>query len=473
MPFAILIPAFSTPTHSRGNHVQTVHRRSRPRRQARPDSRRFQRSPGQGDRRHHQHQAYRGRAADDQVCSGKGGRSHSDVSSRPSRREGRCRNSVSRRWPPPSPACSGNRSSSCPIASARKSKPPAPQIKPGEVILLENLRFHIEEEGKASVTNADGTVTKLKASPEDVKAFRASLTRLADVYINDAFGTAHRDHSSMTGVQLPERAAGYLMNKELAAFSAVLESPQRPLLAILGGAKVADKIQLINNLLDKADQIIIGGGMAFTFKKVLSGMPIGNSLFDEEGAKLVPALMEKAREKGKEILLPVDFVIADKFDANANTGTPTMSMAFPKAGSGSTAVPNRPRSSPTRSSRPGRSSGTARPASSSSRSSKPARGRWPPRSSRRPRRVRSPSSAAAIRPPPPRSTAPTRRSRTVRPAAALRSSTSKARSCPASPPFPRSKCGGPGAAGAADQSSPAIQHRGIPCAKSLSPATGK
>jgi phosphoglycerate kinase len=192
------------------------------------------------------------------------------------------------------------------------------QIKPGEVVLLENLRFHIEEEGKASVTNADGTVSKLKASPDDVKAFRASLTRLADVYINDAFGTAHRDHSSMTGVQLPERASGYLMNKELAA---VLESPQRPLLAILGGAKVADKIQLINNLLDKADQIIIGGGMAFTFKKVLSGMPIGNSLFDEEGAKLVTGLMEKAREKGKEILLPVDFVIGDKFDANANTGT--------------------------------------------------------------------------------------------------------------------------------------------------------
>ncbi|QLQ25850.1 MAG: phosphoglycerate kinase [Dechloromonas sp.] len=194
------------------------------------------------------------------------------------------------------------------------------QIKPGEVILLENLRFHLEEEGKGTVTGADGTVTKIKANPEDVKAFRASLTRLADV-INDAFGTAHRDHSSMTGVQLPERAAGYLMNKELAAFSAVLESPQRPLLAILGGAKVADKIQLINNLLDKADQIIIGGGMAFTFKKVLSGMPIGNSLFDEEGAKLVPGLMEKAREKGKEILLPVDFIIGDKFDAGANTGS--------------------------------------------------------------------------------------------------------------------------------------------------------
>ncbi|MBE2260582.1 MAG: phosphoglycerate kinase [Rhodobacteraceae bacterium] len=195
------------------------------------------------------------------------------------------------------------------------------RIKPGEVILLENLRFHIEEEGKGTVEGPDGTVSKVKANPDDVKAFRASLTRLADVYVNDAFGTAHRDHSSMTGVQLPQRAAGYLMNKELAAFSAVLEAPQRPLLAILGGAKVADKIQLINNLLDKADQIIIGGGMAFTFKKVLSGMPIGNSLFDEEGAKLVPELMAKANDKGKQILLPTDFIIADKFDAAANTAT--------------------------------------------------------------------------------------------------------------------------------------------------------
>jgi phosphoglycerate kinase len=188
---------------------------------------------------------------------------------------------------------------------------------PGEVILLENLRFHIEEEGKVKLE--DGS--KLKAKDEDVKAFRASLTKLADVYINDAFGTAHRDHSSMTGVQLPQRACGYLMAKELNAFSAVLESPKRPLLAILGGAKVADKIQLINNLLDKADTIIIGGGMAFTFKKIISGMTIGNSLFDEEGAKLVPELMKKAADKGRKILLPVDFITADKFAPDAATGT--------------------------------------------------------------------------------------------------------------------------------------------------------
>jgi phosphoglycerate kinase len=187
------------------------------------------------------------------------------------------------------------------------------KAKPGDVILLENLRFHIEEEGKVKLE--DGT--KLKADPEKVKAFRASLTKLGDVYINDAFGTAHRDHSSMTGVQLPQRACGYLMKKELDAFGAVLDHPKRPLLAILGGAKVADKIQLINNLLDKADEIIIGGGMAFTFKKVLNNMAIGNSLYDAEGAKLVPELMKKAQEKGKKIILPVDYVCGDKFAADA------------------------------------------------------------------------------------------------------------------------------------------------------------
>jgi|GEM_PF-892795 len=126
-------------------------------------------------------------------------------------------------------------------------------IKPGEIILLENLRFHIEEEGKRKIKNADGTETKEKADKEAVKAFRASLTKLADVYVNDAFGTAHRDHSSMTGVELPQRAAGFLMNKELKAFDQVLNNPPRPFLAILGGSKVADKILLINNLLDKAE----------------------------------------------------------------------------------------------------------------------------------------------------------------------------------------------------------------------------
>ena len=189
------------------------------------------------------------------------------------------------------------------------------EAKPGDIILLENLRFHIEEEGKAK--DAEGN--KIKADKEAVAQFRASLTKLADVYVNDAFGTAHRDHSSMTGVALPQKAAGFLMNKELKAFDQVLNTPPRPFLAILGGAKVADKIQLINNLLDKADEIIIGGGMAFTFKKVLNNIEIGSSLFDEEGAKLVPELMEKAEKAGKKIILPVDYVAADKFAADAAT----------------------------------------------------------------------------------------------------------------------------------------------------------
>ena len=188
-------------------------------------------------------------------------------------------------------------------------------LKPGQVVLLENLRFHIEEEGK--VKNEDGTSTK--ADPAAIEAFRASLTKHGDVYCNDAFGTAHRAHSSVVGVNLPEKVAGFLMQKELDAFAAVLDNPKRPLLAILGGAKVADKIPLINNLLDKANEIIVGGGMAYTFLKTLNQMPIGESLFDPEGAKIVADLVAKAKERGVLIHLPVDFISADKFDPNANT----------------------------------------------------------------------------------------------------------------------------------------------------------
>src|SRR5436190_12066361 len=201
----------------------------------------------------------------------------------------------------------------------------AAALKPGEVILLENLRFHIEEEGK--VKREDGT--KETADPAKVAAFRASLTKLGDVYVNDAFGTAHRAHSSVVGVELPKKAAGFLMQKELEAFAAVLDNPQRPLLAILGGAKIADKIPLINNLLDKANEIIIGGGMAFTFKKVLEGMEIGNSLFDPKGAEIAKELFEKAAAKGVKIHLPVDFICGDKFSPDANTKTATDKEGIP------------------------------------------------------------------------------------------------------------------------------------------------
>lgn len=148
----------------------------------------------------------------------------------------------------------------------------------GTVILLENLRFHIEEEGKG----VDAEWNKIKADAGNVAEFRKSLTALADVYINDAFGTAHRAHSSMVGVDLPQKAAGFLMKKELDYFSKALDEPARPFLSILGGSKVSDKILLIDNLLDKVDEMIVGGGMCYTFKKVIDGMAIGDSLFDEE-----------------------------------------------------------------------------------------------------------------------------------------------------------------------------------------------
>jgi phosphoglycerate kinase len=198
-------------------------------------------------------------------------------------------------------------------------------LKPGEVILLENVRFHIEEEGKAK--DAEGN--SVKADPASVAAFRASLSKLADVYVNDAFGTSHRAHSSVTGVELPHKVAGFLVEKELAAFAAVLENPQRPLLAILGGAKIADKIPLIRNLVEKADDIIIGGGMAYTFRKVLNGMQIGNSLYDPAGAEIVQELIAKAKEKGVRIHLPVDFITGDAFSPTANTGSATVESGIP------------------------------------------------------------------------------------------------------------------------------------------------
>ncbi|KAG4304286.1 hypothetical protein PORY_002261 [Pneumocystis oryctolagi] len=185
-----------------------------------------------------------------------------------------------------------------------------------QVILLENLRFHIEEEGSAK--DAEGN--KIKADPQAIEAFRNSLTSLADVYINDAFGTAHRAHSSIVGINLPQKAAGFLMKKELDYFSKALENPERPFLAILGGAKVSDKIQLIDNLLDKVDSLIICGGMAYTFKKVLENMEIGTSLFDKVGAENVEKLMKKAHDKNVKVVLPVDFITADRFDENAKTG---------------------------------------------------------------------------------------------------------------------------------------------------------
>lgn len=211
----------------------------------------------------------------------------------------------------------------------------AAALQPGQVLLLENLRFHIEEEGKAKAE--DGS--SVKADAAAVEAFRASLSKMGDLYVNDAFGTAHRAHSSMVGVSLPEKAAGFLMEAELTAFGKVLDSPQRPLLAILGGAKIADKIPLITNLLEKADKIIIGGGMAYTFKKVIDGMAIGRSLFDEEGAKIVEELAAKAKAKNVELIFPVDYVCADDFSPDANTQAADDASGIPDGWEGLDAGP--------------------------------------------------------------------------------------------------------------------------------------
>ena len=167
--------------------------------------------------------------------------------------------------------------------------------KEGECVLLENLRFHAEEE---------------KNDPEFCKA----LAAFGDIYVNDAFGTAHRAHASTAGVAkyIPTAVAGFLIAKELEVMGGALENPKRPFVAILGGAKVSDKIGVINNLLEKVNTLIIGGAMAYTFMKA-DGKEIGLSLCENDKLDLAKSLMKKAADKGVKLLLPVDNVIAQEF----------------------------------------------------------------------------------------------------------------------------------------------------------------
>ena len=198
-------------------------------------------------------------------------------------------------------------------------------MKPGEVALLENLRFHIEEEGK--VKKEDGS--SVKADPEAVKAFRASLTKLGDVYVNDAFGTAHRAHSSIDGRGASsKRAAGYLMKKELDFLGDAVNNPKRPFVAIIGGAKVSGKIDVISSLLPKVDKLIIGGGMAFTFYKA-QGKEIGGSLVEDDRVEMAKSLLAKA---GGKLVLPVDTVVTDVFDFDARKVGTLRSVAWDKIG---------------------------------------------------------------------------------------------------------------------------------------------
>jgi len=190
----------------------------------------------------------------------------------------------------------------------------------GTVFLCENLRFHPEE------TAVD---EKGKCTPEDEQKFKDALTRLGDVYCFEAFGAAHRPHASVVGINLPVRAAGLLMQKEMNYYGQVLGNPARPFLAILGGSKVSDKIKVIDNMLDLVDEMIIAGGMAYTFKRVLDGVSIGKSLFDEEGAKFVEQIVKKARDRKVKIHLPFDHVIGSAFKPDALIGVTDDKMGVP------------------------------------------------------------------------------------------------------------------------------------------------
>ena len=176
-------------------------------------------------------------------------------------------------------------------------------LRPGEVLLLENLRFYKEEE-------------------KGDEAFAGKLARLGDVWVNDAFGTAHRAHASTAVIakffQPEKRLFGYVMEGEVSSAEKVLHASEKPFVAIIGGAKVSDKILIIENLLERATDIIIGGGMAYTFMKARGGK-IGNSLCEEDRLQTALEILEKAKQRNVSIHLPEDSVIADKFDANANT----------------------------------------------------------------------------------------------------------------------------------------------------------
>lgn len=175
----------------------------------------------------------------------------------------------------------------------------AAALKEGEVLLIENVRFHAEEE---------------KNDPE----FSKKLASLAEIYVNDAFGTAHRAHASTAGVAdyLPA-VCGYLIQKEIGVMGEALSDPKRPFVAILGGAKVSDKIGVIENLINKVDTLIIGGAMAYTFNKAL-GHKIANSRYEEDKLDLAKELMAKAKDKGVKFLLPVDNIAGDAFDENCH-----------------------------------------------------------------------------------------------------------------------------------------------------------
>jgi phosphoglycerate kinase len=201
----------------------------------------------------------------------------------------------------------------------------AAALQPGEALLLENLRFYAEEEGKARLADTATDEEKAegkKAIKESQKAFTATLASYADCYVNDAFGTAHRAHASTALIAKHfdenNKMFGYLMEKEVIAVQKVMTDTARPFTAIMGGSKVSSKIDIIENLLTKVDNLIITGGMSFTFAKALGGQ-IGNSLCEDDKLELALELIEKAKANGVNLVLPVDAKVADAFSNEANT----------------------------------------------------------------------------------------------------------------------------------------------------------
>jgi phosphoglycerate kinase len=196
-------------------------------------------------------------------------------------------------------------------------------LKPGEVLVLENTRFYKEEEGKVKKTD-DMTDEELKAKKAELKdkqkAMAQKLASYGEIFVNDAFGTAHRAHASTAVIckYIGTSVAGFLMEKELQYLGDAVNQPVRPFVAILGGAKVSDKLAVVKNLLDKVDTLIIGGGMAYTFLKA-QGHDVGNSLCELDQLDYAREMIAKAKANGKQFLLPVDNVAADKFDAAAAT----------------------------------------------------------------------------------------------------------------------------------------------------------
>jgi phosphoglycerate kinase len=198
-------------------------------------------------------------------------------------------------------------------------------LKPGEVLLLENLRFYEEEEGKPYHLGNEATDEQKKEAKagvkENQKNFVKQLASYADCYVNDAFGTAHRAHAStaLIASYFPNNCMfGYLIEAELKAMDKILYSAEKPFTAIMGGAKVSDKILIIENLLNRVDNLIIGGGMTYTFVKSEGGK-IGKSLCEEDKLDLAANILKQAKAKGVKVYLPVDAVNADAFDASANT----------------------------------------------------------------------------------------------------------------------------------------------------------